>query len=81
MGQHDCSKVISKVYLALDGAMTEDEEKAFLADLEECSCCLDHFHIEKSFKDFLVEKVKYHSMKPTLRDSIRTQLSQVSGQA
>lgn len=74
MSQHECIKVLSKVYLALDGAMTTDEEKAFLADLKKCSCCLDHYRIEKSFKDFLTDKIERKCVDQTMVTSIKSQL-------
>lgn len=74
MSQHDCNTVLSKVYLALDGAMTTEEEKAFLADLEKCSCCLDHYHIEKSFKDFLTDKIERRGVNQDMVNSIKSQI-------
>ena len=71
---HNCNKVLSKVYLALDGALTTEEEKAFLADLNKCSCCLDHYHIEKSFKDFLTDRLERKEMNPTLVGSIKDRI-------
>jgi len=50
--QHDCSEVISRVFLALDGELTHDEETEFMAELNRCSWCLEQFNIEKAFKEF-----------------------------
>lgn len=78
MSQHDCNKVLSKVYLALDGAMTTDEEKAFLADLNKCSCCLDHYQIERSFKDFLTAKIERKCVDNSMVSSIKSQLRETT---
>lgn len=71
---HDCSKVLSKVFLALDGEMTEEEEKSFLQQLQECSCCLDHFEIEKEFKNFLQQKVEKKCVKEDTVSSIKSKI-------
>lgn len=74
MSQHDCLEVLSKVYLALDGEMSAADEKAFLDELNKCSCCLDHYHIERSFKEFLAEKVNRKNVNQQLMASIRTEI-------
>jgi hypothetical protein len=72
---HDCSKVLSKVFLALDGEMTEEEEKSFLKQLQECSCCLGQFEIEKEFKSFLQQKVEKKCVKAETVSAIKTKIS------
>ena len=37
---HHCDQLISKVFLALDGEMSADEEKKFLDEINQCTCCL-----------------------------------------
>ncbi len=74
MSQHDCLDVLSKVYLVLDGEMSAEEEKAFLKDLNKCSCCLDQYHIERSFKEFLAEKVQRRAVNQKLVASIRSEI-------
>lgn len=74
MSQHDCLDVLSKVYLVLDGEMSTDQEKAFLKDLNECSCCLDQYHIERSFKEFLAEKVQRKEVNQKLVADIRSEI-------
>ena len=55
---HDCSQVMSKVLLALDGELNKAEEEQLMKELQDCSCCLEHFQIEKSFKEFLCARLK-----------------------
>ena len=78
MNKHDCSKVLSKVFLSLDGALSPSEEKEFLAELKECSCCLDSFHIEKAFKEFLINKVEKKQVKPDLISNIKMKIKEIS---
>lgn len=78
MSKHECDKVLSKVYLALDGAMSREEEKAFLTDLRKCSCCLDHYNIEQVFKHFLTEKIERKQVSKATIDQIRVQIETIS---
>lgn len=73
---HNCTDVLSKVYLALDGELSGEEEKQFLEDLKACNYCLERFHIEKSFKQFLSERISKKCCTDGLVDKIRTRLNQ-----
>ena len=72
--KHDCKETLQKVMLALDGELTSEEEKSFLHELEICSYCLEHYSIEKSFKEFLCQRVSRKNITPSIVESIRKQL-------
>ena len=72
---HDCKQVISKVMLVLDGALTTEDEKQFLTDLNCCASCLEKYEIEKSFKTFLTNKIRRREVSTSLILNIRSQLS------
>ncbi len=55
---HDCTKIIEKVYLVLDGELTIEEETSFMHEIDQCSYCLEKFNIEKSFKMFMANKME-----------------------
>ena len=74
----DCSKVLSKVFLALDGELTVEEEREFLEHLQKCSCCLDQFHIEKAFKEFLIKKIHRKKVASTLVSDIKKKIKKIS---
>ena len=74
MHNHNCNEILSKVSLVLDGALTAEEEKEFLDQLNECSCCLDKFNIEKSFKTFLQHKVEKKNVSKECIDSLKQKL-------
>ncbi|CAN5235663.1 hypothetical protein BH09BAC1_BH09BAC1_26040 [soil metagenome] len=75
---HDCSKVLSKVFLSLDGEMSAEEEKVFLEELQACSCCLDHFEIEKEFKTFLQQKVEKRHVKEETVNTIKSKIKSLA---
>jgi len=78
MGHHNCTKVLSRLFLALDGELTEEEEKQFLAELNECSGCLEHYEVEKLFKGFLSDKIQKKHVKPQIVQEIRNRINSVA---
>lgn len=78
MSTHDCSKVISKVFLALDGELTTQEEQEFLEEINRCSGCLEHYSIEKAFKEFLINKIEKKPPKPQLAANIKEKIKTLS---
>ena len=51
-----------------------EEEKTFLSHLNCCNQCLEKFEIEKSFKQFLTEKISRHPIPSQLVDQIRSRI-------
>ena len=78
MGQHNCNDMISKVILALDGELTKEQESAFMAEISKCSCCLEHYNIEKSFKEFLANKLNHKCVDANLINAIKNNLGSSS---
>jgi anti-sigma factor (TIGR02949 family) len=74
MHNHNCNEILAKVSSVLDGALTNEEEQEFLNQLNECSCCLDKYNIEKSFKTFLQRKVERKTVSQECVDSLRQKL-------
>lgn len=72
---HNCDEMLNKVMKALDGGYSHEEEKKFLDDLKECSCCLETYNIEMSFKTFLCHKVRRKKVSKDLIENIKTQIS------
>ena len=69
MGQHDCLDVLSKIFLALDGEMSSEEEQAFLdGPCEELCAMLDDWEISHELGDMpqhawqFIKKHKFFAM-------------------
>ena len=78
MSNHNCTKLVSKLFLALDGELSTDEEKEFLAELEECSYCLEQFNIEKAFKQFLHDKIAKKQVQPATIADIKSKIKELT---
>jgi len=74
VGQHNCNATLKKVILALDNELNEAEEKKLLEELNSCSYCLEKFHIEQTFKNYLCEKIKRRTVSPQIVEQIRTRI-------
>ena len=72
--KHDCKATLKKVMLALDNELSEAEEKKLLEEMNSCSHCLEKFHIEKTFKSYLCEKIKRRTVSPQIVEQIRTRI-------
>ena len=72
--KHKCEDTLKKVMLALDDEMSSEDEKKFLAELNSCSHCLEKYNIEKSFKSYLCDKIKRHTVSQKIVAQIRTRI-------
>ena len=71
---YNCKDTLKHVMMALDGELSVNEEKAFLDHINHCSRCLEKYEIEKSFKQFLTEKILRHHIPNQLIDQIRSRI-------
>ena len=72
--QHNCSQLLSKLFLALDGELNDEEEKQFQFELTQCSWCLEHYNVESQFKHFLAAKIAKKEVAPELIAEIKARL-------
>ena len=77
---NECTELLRKVELALDGELTQDQEKKLFNDLEHNPWCLDVYNIEKCFKDFLCEKIERKTVDQNTVQCIREKI-QTEGEA
>lgn len=73
-----CMEVISKVVLALDGELNENEEKNLYGELQQCSWCLEQYEIEKCFKSFLSKKIEKRCVSPECVANIKSRIKEGS---
>jgi len=72
--KHNCNDTLKKVMLALDNELSAEEEKKLLEEVNSCSYCLEKFHIEKTFKSYLCEKIKRRHVSPQIIEQIRIRI-------
>jgi anti-sigma factor (TIGR02949 family) len=73
-GRHNCDATLKKVMLALDDELSDEEEKALLEEVKSCSYCLQKFEIEKTFKEYLCQKIKRHAVPSNITEQIRARI-------
>lgn len=71
---HDCKNFLKKVFLVLDGELDSEEKQSFIQDIERCQYCLEHFRIEKEFKEFVIRKVERRNCSDSLKTAIIQQI-------
>jgi anti-sigma factor (TIGR02949 family) len=79
MKKHDCNQVMQRVHLALDGELSRADMEDFLSEIDSCSHCLEHYNIEKSFKDFLLNKLDRKAAPEACKADIKRKISQFTG--
>jgi len=72
---HNCSETLRLVRLALDHALSTDEENQLNQMLLDCPGCFDKFNIEKEFKLFLSTKIEKKCCSESLILKIKTQIA------
>ena len=77
MCQHDCKKVADKIFLLLDGELEAEEEKKIIAEVNRCSHCLEHYNLDKTFKDFVKAKMEKKCCSEKLKAEIKSKIAQL----
>lgn len=72
---HDCTEVIEKVELLLDGELNAKDEQDVLCELQRCMHCLNEYNLEKRFKTFIQERVSKKCMPSPCLSKIKESLS------
>lgn len=58
MGGHDCRDVIAKVEELIDGELDTATQERLIREIEKCPSCLQHYDLDKSFKEFVSTRVE-----------------------
>lgn len=64
-----------RLVMYLDGALSNQESNAFLTDIKDSPEQLEKFEKEKSFREFLRNKVSRKSVSPALINSIKSKIN------
>ncbi|MBC8172358.1 MAG: hypothetical protein H7X71_00510 [Chitinophagales bacterium] len=78
--KHDCNNFLEKVFLVLDGELPTEERELFITDIERCKGCLEHYKIEKNFKDFIVARYERRSCSDTLKANILSEIDKIEAE-
>lgn len=75
--KHDCRNFVKKVFLVLDGELPEADTRLFINDIERCKACLEHYQIEKAFKEFITRKIERRNCTDSLKQNILSQIRNI----
>ena len=64
-----------RLVMYLDGALSNKESNAFLTDIKDSPEQLEKFEKERSFREFLRNKVSRKSVSPALINSIKSKIN------
>lgn len=67
-----------RLMLYLDGALTREESREFLAAIQQSPECLEQLQQEKSFRELLRNKLNRRSASSALLESIKSKLHTTS---
>lgn len=56
--QHNCDEVVQQFQLLIDGELNPKQEQEVMCELQRCIHCLEHYNLDKRFKEFLQTKVE-----------------------
>ena len=77
MSKHNCKEVADNIYLLLDGELGPEEEKRLIAEVKKCSHCLEHYNLDKTFKDFVKAKMEKKCCSEALKSEIKSKIAQL----
>lgn len=78
IGGHNCKSIAEKLQVLLDGELDNEAEKMLIKDIRKCPACLEHYQIDKAFKEFVQRKVERKCCTETLKAEILAKISQIS---
>ncbi len=73
--EEECQRLMDKVILSLDGALSHDEEMELVEKIQQYPCCLERMNIARAYKVFICHKVQKMNVPVSLIDSIRQRIS------
>lgn len=73
-----CQALFDKVIQALDGNLTNEQEQHLLREIEKHPCCFEKMNMEKSFKEFLCNKLTRKEVPLELVASIKDKVHEMS---
>ncbi|MFN0276036.1 MAG: hypothetical protein ACKVPJ_09840 [Chitinophagales bacterium] len=71
---------MKKVFLVLDGEIPDTEKKLFIEDIQRCKGCLEHYHIEKYFKEFVYNKFERKECSDKLKTNILDEIKKIDAE-
>ena len=77
IGGHNCKDVVEKVEILLDGELDKASEEHLIQEINRCSSCLEHYNIDKAFKEFVYNKVERKCCTEPLKTEILNKIKTI----
>ena len=69
-GSHSCKEIVSKLEELIDGEVDGATEKILIQGIKRCPACLEHYDLDKAFKEFLAKKVERKACAEKIKQEI-----------
>ena len=73
----DCAEAIEKVYLYLDGEMTDDDCATLRSHIDDCASCLREYGLEQAFKALVARSCGCEPTPPEVKERLLGKLREV----
>ncbi len=77
VGGHNCKDVAEKVEILLDGELDKEAEQHLIKEINKCSSCLEHYNIDKAYKEFIHNKMERKCCTDKLKSEILNQIKSI----
>lgn len=69
---HDCKEVVQQFQLLIDGELNPKQEQEIMCELQRCIQCLEHYNLDKKFKEFLQGKIEKKTLSTSFISKLKT---------
>ena len=80
MSGHSCKEVAEKLEILLDGELDRKDEASLIAEINKCPGCLEHYNIDKAFKEFLSKKTEKRCCTEKLKSEILDKIKDIAAE-
>ena len=75
--KEECNRIFDMMIRSLDGELSFDEEHALMEKMQASPCCVQKFELEKSYKEFLCNKITRKHVSVDLVKSIKAKVQEI----
>ena len=77
LGKEECHRIFDLMIRSLDGELSFDQEHQLMHDMQSYPCCVQKFELEKSYKEFLCNKITRKQVSDSLINTIKEKVREI----